>query len=107
MFYCAVGAQLPSILLYEASMYKKQHLKMLLINSSRKKNLAICKIVSFMLHINLPHVWRIAHHFTTSRVLASRQVLDSNANSDMKLLLEYKILGCKILIEETLNPNFV
>lgn len=48
------------------------------------KNFAICKIVNIMLHTNLLRGWRVAHHSTTSRVLASGQILDSN--NDMKLL---------------------
>jgi hypothetical protein len=71
------------------------------IHFVEEKNLAICNIVNFMLHTNLLHVWRVAHHFTTRRVLACKQVLDSTANNDMKLLLEYKVLGCRILVEET------
>ena len=77
MFYCSGGAQsaqFPCISLYEVDKLKKQNLKILLIISIGSKNLAICKIVNFMLHTNLVHVWKVAHQFTTSRVLASKQV---------------------------------
>ena len=39
--------------------------------------------------------------FYHSKGLACKQVLDYDANNDMKLLLEYKVLGCRILVEET------
>ena len=50
----------------------KQYVMDLWDNGS--KNLATFANVNFKLHTNLLHVQGVAHHFPTSRVLASRQV---------------------------------
>jgi hypothetical protein len=63
--------------------------------------LVIRETLNFKLYTNLLHVPGVAHHDPTSRIIASEQVRSFDVKSDLKLLFEFKVPRCKILVEET------